>query len=281
MPMTRPGKALSARAMRDVLEIVDPAAHTGDGEQVPWTMLQALAAVVGCDDATFLVMDVRNRRTAQQAYVGAESPDSVAGTPRPQIPAPGPEVTWDDDPDGEALFWSGFWECIACCYPQRTGDFSTVTRLSDFYTRREFARTKMGAFAALTGFRHEIMLPLPPDGDLDRRVLLFRAGGPDFTDRDVLLLTLLRPHVYALHQRQRRRRRGWPDLTPRQLEILRLVAVGCSNAQIARALLLSEATVGKHLENIYARLEVTNRTAAAATLATLEPCARASVLEWS
>jgi DNA-binding NarL/FixJ family response regulator len=49
-----------------------------------------------------------------------------------------------------------------------------------------------------------------------------------------------------------------------------MVAAGCTNVQVARALFLSQATVGKHLENIYARLDVTNRTAAAATITALE-----------
>jgi DNA-binding NarL/FixJ family response regulator len=57
---------------------------------------------------------------------------------------------------------------------------------------------------------------------------------------------------------------GVPDLTPRQWEILRLVADGLSNAQIARAVSLSEGTVRKHLENVYGRLEVASRTAAVA-----------------
>jgi DNA-binding NarL/FixJ family response regulator len=44
------------------------------------------------------------------------------------------------------------------------------------------------------------------------------------------------------------------------------VATGCSNRQIARRLVVSEATVRKHLENIFSRLEVNNRTAAVARL---------------
>ena len=53
-------------------------------------------------------------------------------------------------------------------------------------------------------------------------------------------------------------------LTARQWELLRLVAVGLSNADIAQQLFLSEHTVRKHLENIYQRLNVSSRTAAVA-----------------
>jgi DNA-binding CsgD family transcriptional regulator len=53
-------------------------------------------------------------------------------------------------------------------------------------------------------------------------------------------------------------------LTRRQNELLVLVAAGHSNAEIAKALCLSGHTVRKHLENIFQRLGVTNRTAAVA-----------------
>ena len=51
-------------------------------------------------------------------------------------------------------------------------------------------------------------------------------------------------------------------LTERELEVLRLVAVGCSNSEVARRLWLSAATVKLHLSNIYSKLGVRNRTAA-------------------
>ena len=53
-------------------------------------------------------------------------------------------------------------------------------------------------------------------------------------------------------------------LTAREVEVLRLVAKGRSNPEIAAALVLSEKTVARHLSNIFAKLDVTSRTAAAA-----------------
>ena len=53
-------------------------------------------------------------------------------------------------------------------------------------------------------------------------------------------------------------------LTARELEVLRLVAKGRSNPEIAAALVLSEKTVARHLSNIFAKLEVSSRTSAAA-----------------
>jgi DNA-binding NarL/FixJ family response regulator len=53
-----------------------------------------------------------------------------------------------------------------------------------------------------------------------------------------------------------------PRLTRRELEILRLVADGHSNAQLARMLWVTEQTVKFHLSNIYRKLDVANRTEA-------------------
>ena len=53
-------------------------------------------------------------------------------------------------------------------------------------------------------------------------------------------------------------------LTDREMEVLRLVAAGESNRRIAEALHLSEKTVARHLSNIFSKLGVQSRTAAAA-----------------
>ena len=94
------------------------------------------------------------------------------------------------------------------------------------------------------------------------RLTLCRGPGPDFSERDRALLTLLRPHLHQAYFDAERRRRGIPQLTRRQWELLRLVAAGHTNAQIARRLGLSEGTVRTHLQNIYGRLQVSSRTAA-------------------
>jgi DNA-binding CsgD family transcriptional regulator len=53
-------------------------------------------------------------------------------------------------------------------------------------------------------------------------------------------------------------------LTPRELQVLRLVAAGKSNRKIASALVISERTVGRHVSNIFTKLSVSSRAAATA-----------------
>jgi DNA-binding CsgD family transcriptional regulator len=53
-------------------------------------------------------------------------------------------------------------------------------------------------------------------------------------------------------------------LSPREHEVLRLLAAGKSNREIAAALVISEHTVARHVQNIFAKLRVSSRTAATA-----------------
>ena len=76
------------------------------------------------------------------------------------------------------------------------------------------------------------------------------------------MLTLLRPHLHQAFLDAERRRHPVPRLTPRQRELLRLLAAGHTNTHIARRLGISEGTVRTRLENIYERLDVSSRTAA-------------------
>ena len=57
---------------------------------------------------------------------------------------------------------------------------------------------------------------------------------------------------------------GAGPLTERQSQVLRLIARGCSNAEIAAQLHLSEHTVHRHVANIYTALDLSSRAAAAA-----------------
>ncbi len=66
----------------------------------------------------------------------------------------------------------------------------------------------------------------------------------------------------AAGHRVARRSEGPGGLTTREVEVLRLLAVGCSNRQIADRLVISPKTAGNHVEHIYAKLGVSSRAAA-------------------
>ncbi len=169
----------------------------------------------------------------------------------------------------ELLHWRHYWDCQPCSYPDRTGDLRSVIKIADFYSARQWHST--GMYCDLyrpRGVEHELMLTLPagparlPGPGRTLRLFLFRESGSDFCEADRALLTLLRPHLHQAYLDAERRRHPAPELTPRQRQLLDLVAAGYTNAQIARRLDIAEGTVRKHVENIRRRLQVPSRTAA-------------------
>ncbi|MEV4347886.1 response regulator transcription factor [Actinoplanes sp. NPDC049596] len=76
--------------------------------------------------------------------------------------------------------------------------------------------------------------------------------------------TVLAPSVASTLVRQVRKPAP-PSLSARETEVLRLVAKGLTNADIGRTLYISEATVKTHLLRTFAKLDVTDRTAAVTT----------------
>ena len=104
------------------------------------------------------------------------------------------------------------------------------------------------------------------------RVLIARAcagAGDEDTARlelDAARDTFFRlgaaPDVASLDALARVRARGEHGLTVRELEVLRLVARGRSNREIASVLVISERTVDRHVQNIFAKLRVSSRAAA-------------------
>jgi DNA-binding NarL/FixJ family response regulator len=67
---------------------------------------------------------------------------------------------------------------------------------------------------------------------------------------------------YARRPPHRERPAALAELTPRELEVLRLVARGLSNGEIARQLVVGDATVKTHVARIFAKLDVHDRAQA-------------------
>jgi DNA-binding CsgD family transcriptional regulator len=135
---------------------------------------------------------------------------------------------------------------------------------SDFLTQRQFRRAPMHAeYLRFYDVNHRINLRVPA-GPL--AVLNFDRKGPGFDERDRLVLDLLRPYLGRIYADavERRRAVAAAHLTARETEVIGLVARGKTNGEIAGALWLSPGTVRKHLENVFEKLDVHTRTAAAA-----------------
>ena len=213
---------------------------------LPWSLLTDLMDQIRCDALAFFAID-SNREACPFSQ----------------------DVLPPDDGDDERVLWGNYWACDPCCYPERSGDLRSVVKVSDFYSARQWHSTGMYCdLAQGWGLDHELLLFLPAGPGSAAgpgqtvRLIFYREPGPDFSERDRALLKLLRPHLHQAYLDAERRRSGTPPLTPRQWELLRQVAAGHTNAQIARRLGVSEGTVRIHLQNIYGRLQVSSRTAA-------------------
>jgi DNA-binding CsgD family transcriptional regulator len=245
--------AVSGRDLRTLAGIVGDDRGEPPPDGVAPSLLDDLSGLIGCDLLLFEGLDSRS----QVAWFGQchpADPGDGAG-----------------EADGDSMFWEHYWGSLPCSYPERTGDLRGVTKISDFYSARQWHGTGMyqDCFRS-AGIEHEIMVCLSADPARTTgprrtlRLLFFRGRGRDFSERDRALLILLRPHLHQAYVDAERRRHPVPDLTPRQSELMGLVAAGCSNDQIGRKLAISVATVRTHLENIYDRLGVSSRTAAVA-----------------
>jgi DNA-binding CsgD family transcriptional regulator len=238
--------SLSGQDVRAMLALTRPFPED-DGPLLPWALLRELSELIPCDSLEASWQD----------------------TPRWDIVDQPLDTDCNRSPDEwerfAAIYRQHYWTSL-CSYPDRTGDTAAVFRGSDRLSDRQLRNTAM--FTDLSkpmGSQHGIFLCLS-GGAPGRtvRLLFDRGPGPDFTERHLAILTLLQPHLQAAYDTARRRRRGGDPLTSRQREIVRLVSEGTTDQQIATRLHISQATVGKHLENVYSRLGISSRSAAVA-----------------
>lgn len=129
----------------------------------------------------------------------------------------------------------------------RPGDAVTALETAAIEYRALQCRYEVARVCELLGRAHrEAGEPAAAVADLATALTIYRGlgAGPDV--------------------RRLERRAAPGGLTDREAEVLAHVAAGLTNREVARDLLISEKTVGRHLANIFTKLGVSSRTAAAA-----------------
>jgi DNA-binding CsgD family transcriptional regulator len=239
-------EGVRAPDLQAVLEFVELAWARAGEQAFPLETLEALARVIPCDSVGYSDLDRLNRRTIE--YVGT------------------------DDAGDDALFWDIVGEHPLCRHQQAYADFS-ATRLSDVISRRQLVGTRVYAdWFRPDGVVAEMEVGIVRSRARTRNFVLSRTQG-DFSARDVAVLALIAPHLARIHETTQLRHvanlvepGNIGRLTTREAEVIELVAAGLTNAAIAERLWISPGTVKKHLDNVYAKLGVANRTAAVAQL---------------
>ncbi|MBV8569105.1 MAG: response regulator transcription factor [Acidobacteriaceae bacterium] len=137
---------------------------------------------------------------------------------------------------------------------------------------------KMSGVEAITEIRREtpgarVIVLTTFDGDEDIYRAL-QAGARGYLLKDMFGEELMdairtvhagRTRIPAAVAQRLAERMGGPNLTARELEVLKLIVAGRSNKEIGSDLSISEATVKSHINSILSKLGVTDRTQAATT----------------
>jgi DNA-binding CsgD family transcriptional regulator len=253
--------ALTGRDAERVLRLVAEAESLSGDEPITPDLLVELGGLVAADWIGYSEVDWEGRRL----MVDVEHPDA-------EEPPPG----WDALED---VFWAEF----ADVHPIRRAalrGYVGALRISDFASKRVLRLSRFyNGWMRMTACEHIMDLSLRSVPNRTRTFHFDRVAGRDFTERDRAVLDALEPHLARLLEAASLRRqlavaleeldRSRPsssvealDLTERELEVLTWVAQGKMNAEIAELLWLAPSTVRKHLENVYAKLGVSTRTAA-------------------
>jgi DNA-binding NarL/FixJ family response regulator len=149
------------------------------------------------------------------------------------------------------------------------GGCERAMRFSDLISERDYQRlTLYNDFFRPFDVRYKLDLRLWLPGKSTIDVGFSRASG-DFTEDERDLLVALQPYLQSLFVRATGTRsaahqlRARFDLTRREVTVLVELTRGRTNPEIAQALFVSPGTIRKHLERIFRKLGVRNRTDAA------------------
>jgi DNA-binding CsgD family transcriptional regulator len=159
---------------------------------------------------------------------------------------------------------------LCCSYALsvvRRSSEQRALKISDFMPLRELRRSEYyDEVLKPLGIEHELRVWLTAPRGTSRVFAFSRSRRQgDFGERDRALLELLRPFLVTIRERYDIRN-GASFLTEREAEILRLVARGKTNREIASLLFVSPYTVRTHLEHAFEKLGVHSRAAAIAAV---------------
>ena len=180
---------MAALQERDVSALLDVSAELAaltDVEPFPSHFLGRLAELVGCRDANYCELDRGRELTLFMAWW--DDGDGSSGVPGPE------------EQEGEA-FWRLRPRHPVAVYRERTNDWTSARKVSDFLTGRDFRRTEVWNELYRQGRLSDWMAAgLSPTGTHTRTFIFTRNRG-EFDEQDRLLLELLLPQLQRRHDR--------------------------------------------------------------------------------
>jgi DNA-binding CsgD family transcriptional regulator len=143
----------------------------------------------------------------------------------------------------------------------------TPCRISDVTSRHRWLSSAVYAeFLRPLGTPHLLVIPVQM-GQTGGFAYSIAKSGRDFTDRDRGVAMMFQAALVVHHRAVERRLADAAPaaktvLTPREQQVMALIATGASAKAIGRLIGRSERTVHKHLENVYGKLGVGDRVTA-------------------
>ncbi|MEI9895090.1 MAG: helix-turn-helix transcriptional regulator [Chthoniobacter sp.] len=238
-------------AWRNILDALHRIYAVKDIKDFPRELMAATESIVPCVTASF---DAINLSTGQATNVFHRE------TPMPR--------------EEFMLRWTSLChEHPGIAFLERGGK-ATVMQITDFMSQRQFRRTALcqEVFQACgSDYQMGVILPVP-----GHVVGMAINRDTDFAAKERMFIEYLHPHIVqafqnaqlftALQGHKEVDFRVWRNdgLTRRECEVLEWVMEGKRNSEIAVILGAKTRTVGKHVENLLAKLGVETRAAAAA-----------------
>ena len=237
-------ETLSAADLRGVLGFLEVAGEVDDVDPFPVSVLAALRRLIPADVVSYGKLDGKGGRLAGGrplgGHAGRDGPDPGISDAHLRFTHQLPHPPWAPSA-GAAARWS---------------DLLSRPRLHCLDVYAEVGKPLNAEYEL------ELWL-LTPEGVVGG--FAFDRCERDFTERDLHVLDTLRPHLVQLWRNAGLRTPAAAGLlTPREHEVLAWVARGKTNREIAAVLYLAPGTIGKHLDNVYAKLGVGSRAAAVA-----------------
>jgi DNA-binding NarL/FixJ family response regulator len=172
---------LSARDVSAMLALVSDLRELDEPQSFPLHVFERLHSVIPCDWVGYSELDPTRRRSLVQ--FGYYADGETTGHENPI------ESDWDE--------WWRVRDTHPSCCRRASGDWTTVQKISDFATLREFRRTAIYDSFYRGAVDHWLDFGLSATRTRTRAFLFTRYRRPDFDERDRLVAELLQPHLEA------------------------------------------------------------------------------------
>jgi len=129
-------ESVSSRDLRAMMDLIRDGYADEPAEGLPAAVGAGLSRLVRCDSICLFELSPGHRHCTGDGCV--------------------------HDPGLSPVFWTHYWSCPPCSYPERSGDYKSVTKTSDFYSQRQWHSAPMySAYLRRFGVEDEIVACLP------------------------------------------------------------------------------------------------------------------------